>query len=252
MKTLWNAVIAIAIANLLAIGAFVGWLFTSDRLDLDRVRQIRMVLSVTISDQKAADAATASKVEAETKVAEEAVKAAKPPLTAAEKLAARVEATDLDRERASRLRREVESLQQRLAAEADKLSDERARLDADKKEFAAAIASANAKVGDEQFQKSLGILAGLKPAAAKSMLMQMISGEVPAQPGAVAAPDGKQDARLATAVKYLDAMDERPRSKIMAEMAKDDPALATQLLEKLRTRGQVARSPGADSGAVSR
>lgn len=243
MKAILNAIIAISMANLLAIGGFVGWLLASDRIDMERVREIRMILSVTITDQRATDAAAKAKADADAVLADEAAKAAKPPLTAAEKLAARVEATDLDREKATRLRREVESLQQRLSMESVRLADAQSQLDADKKAFEETVAATNARIGDEQFQKSLGILASLKPAAAKSLLQQMITGDSSSTMTTNATIDSQEDARLTSAIAYLDAMEERPRSKIMAEFAKDDPALATRLLEKLRIRGLVAKSP---------
>ncbi|MBL9000322.1 MAG: hypothetical protein JNK25_04225 [Phycisphaerae bacterium] len=250
MKALWNATVAVAFANLLALSGFVIYLIATDRLDLDRARQVRLLLTVTITEQKAAEAEAASKAQADVKAAEEAAKAARPPLTAAEKLAARVEATELDRERASRLRREVESLQQRLAADARKLAEERAALETDKAAFTSAVREANARAGDEQFQKSLGILSGLKPGAAKAMLLQIIEGGGLAPPLITATT--RASSNLATVIAYLDAMDERPRAKIMAEFAKDDPALATRLLESLRTSGQVAQGPAPVPGTAAR
>jgi len=44
-------------------------------------------------------------------------------------------------------------------------------------------------------------------------------------------------------VAYLNALQERARNKIMAEITANDPALAADLLERLRTRGQIARTP---------
>ncbi|MBS0196847.1 MAG: hypothetical protein JSR77_08820 [Planctomycetes bacterium] len=260
MKTLWNGFIILAIANLLALGGFIGWLVSSDRLNMDRIRQIRMVLSITISEQAAKEASEQAKVAQDKKTADEAAKAAKPPLTAAEKLAARVEATQLDQERASRLRREVEALQSRLASDSEKLSKERQQLDADKAAFAATVAAQSAKTDDEQFQKSLGVLVGLKPAAAKTMLMQMMgtgsasTAQPSAQPGAQAGDQNQQassadtKARLKQAVAYLNAMEERPRSKIMAEFAKDDPRLAADLLDNLRAFGQLAKTSDSPPG----
>ena len=45
-------------------------------------------------------------------------------------------------------------------------------------------------------------------------------------------------------VSYLDAMDEKPRGRIMTELAKSDPALATRLLGRIRDRAQFAPVPG--------
>lgn len=246
MKTVWNAIVVVAIANLLALGAFAGWLVSSDRLDMGRVRELRKMLSVTVTEQKAIEAAAAAKADADKKAAEEAAKAGKPPLTAAEKLAARVDATQLDQDRAARLRKEVESLQLRLTGDADKLAQERAKLESEKKAFAQAVAAHNVKNNDEQFQKSLGVLVALKPAAAKSMLMQMMNAAPPDPSAAKGASESRDDARMGEVVAYLNAMEERPRSKIMTEFAKDDPKLAATLLERLRASGRLAQTPPAE------
>ena len=42
---------------------------------------------------------------------------------------------------------------------------------------------------------------------------------------------------------YLNAMQERTRTKVLDEFIKSDPKVATDLLERLRTRGIAARAP---------
>ena len=42
-------------------------------------------------------------------------------------------------------------------------------------------------------------------------------------------------------IAYLTKMDETKRSKIIAEFVKDEPAVAADLLERMRTRGFVPR-----------
>ena len=44
-------------------------------------------------------------------------------------------------------------------------------------------------------------------------------------------------------VSYLNAMQERTRTKIIDEFIKSDPKMATDLLERIRTRGMLARGP---------
>ena len=103
MKALLTGLIVIAIANLLAIGGFVGWLVQTDRLDMERVRELRQKVAVTVTQERADKAAQEKKDQAAAVDAQAAAKAAKPPLTASEQLAARLEATELDKERLSRL-----------------------------------------------------------------------------------------------------------------------------------------------------
>jgi hypothetical protein len=85
-----------------------------------------------------------------------------------------------------------------------------------------------------QQRKVLSTLEALKPAQAKQTLQQLI--------------DAGDSGRF-QALGYLDQMDEGVRAKIMGEFVKEDPKLAAELLEELRTRGQKPKpatpAPGA-------
>ena len=61
MKALITGLIVIAVANLLAIGGFVGWLVQSDRLDMERVRELRQKVSVTLTQERADKAEQATR-----------------------------------------------------------------------------------------------------------------------------------------------------------------------------------------------
>ena len=258
MKTILNIIVVLAIANLLAIGGFIGWLRLSDRLNWDRAGEVRRLLSKTITDEKTEQQAAEAKVVADKKAAEEAAKAARPPLTAEERLAARIEATRLDDERINRLHREVEDLQRGLAAERTALDTDKAAFEAQRKEFEEGVRSTQLAQTDAQFQKSLTVLTTLKPAQAATLIQQLITnGQSKFAPVSNGSSGGNgpliangspatnsasppAQAGLADALRYLDAMDDRPRWKIISEIIKTDPKLATQLLEQLRKRGEFA------------
>lgn len=241
MKTIWNALCVVAIANLLALAGFVGWLRSSDRLNLDRARQIRETLSRTITQEKAdADQAKAD-AEAKQKQAEAAARAARPPITASERLYAMLDVTELDRQRAERMRQEVEDLRSQLAMERRALDRDIAAFQEEKKAFEQASKGQMDELAQAQFDKTMGVLVALKPTQGAELLRQILQ-----PPGAQGATPGKPSADspgFATVVGYLDAMDERPRSKIMAEFMKTDPTLAAELLEHLRRKGEFARVP---------
>lgn len=256
MKTLWNALSIVAIANLLALGGFVGWLAASDRLDMARVREVRERLTETRAAEAERKAADQAKVEEEQRAAEAAAKAARPPMSATERVSARLEATQLDHERAARLRREVQDLQRMLAEERAILDEREAKIAARELAFQQAAAKDRALAADDQFQRALSVLTALKPQQAVGVLMELISGQ-PQAPAADFAPVGstpqanaavdlatpaavKDESGIEKAVTYLNAMDERPRAKVMAEFVKVDPRLAAELLERMRTRTQFA------------
>jgi hypothetical protein len=250
MKKVWTALSVIAVANLLALTAFAGWLVQSDRLDMDRIRHLRVELAKTITQQKAEEDAAKAKLAEDEKQAEAAKQAAKPPLTAAERLSARVEATELDIQRAERLKREVQDMQRQLTSQRDKLDVDRAAFEEEKKAFQQSVADMTAATTDAQFQKTLGVIEALKPSQAVVMLKEMLTAGQPVDPTAPA-PGGTASVTdkpapnkaMSQVVCYLDAMDDKHRAKIMTELAKTDSKLAADLLERIRKQGDFARVP---------
>lgn len=264
MKGIIAALCIVAVANLLAVGAFVGWLKTSDRLDLERLRKVREVLAPTIAQEKQKKVEADTAAAAEKLKAEEDAKRQRPPLTAEQQLIVRMEASKAEEQRAARLRTETEVLQrglqeerERLEAATKALTDAQARFEALQQETATLV-------GSEQFTKAVSVLTGLKPAEAKSALQQILDGTTASITGAdapvqkkagagtiapvlssngaaelrpTAVPQTKSETGRRQVVAYLNAMEERVRNRIIAEFVKEDPALAAELLERLRTHG---------------
>ena len=102
---------------------------------------------------------------------------------------------------------------------------------------------------DAQFRKAVKVLDGLKAQDAAGIITALIeSGEDGLMSGE-GGPEGADDAadepglRLGgvdRAVSYVNAMQERSRLKLMAELSADRPELAADLLERLRSRGVAA------------
>ncbi|CAG0999556.1 hypothetical protein PHYC_02785 [Phycisphaerales bacterium] len=248
MKTLWNILAVVAIGNLVALGAFVGWLKVTDRLDVERATTVRLMLAKTITTERAEKEEAKAKEEAEREAAEAAAKASRAPLTASQLLAAREEATELDRQRIERLQREVSDLRAQLAREIAEVKTQRDQLDADRTQFDAIVRATGEQLQNEQFQKTLGVLVSLKPAQAVTLLRGMMAPPAafaPVDGGAEPAPVGPawSEAGITEVVGYLDAMEDKNRTKIIGEFAKAEPALATELLERLRNRATMARVP---------
>ncbi len=237
MRTLWNILSVIAIANLLALVGFVGWLRMSDRISVERVRDLREVISETLSDKHAREAAAKAAEEAAALAAAEKARHENEPVRAAELLRIKLEAGEADQERLNKWRREVDDLKATLQRDLDRLDaarkaleDEQANFDARKKKIAE-------EEGSAMFKKTLATYEGVKSAVAASMMMQLLRPNGGSGPLDVAGTD--------TAVSYLNAMEDRTRTKIITEFQKQDPALAAELLERLRTRATLAVGPGA-------
>jgi hypothetical protein len=255
MKTVWNILSILAVANLLAMVAFAGWLKSGDRLDAARLMKIRDMLRETRAQQADREASEAS-MAAEARAAGPAE--AVIPIAASELLEQRLSGDAIDQQRLERLRREVSDLQQTLRRERAILDEQRDQFKAERDEFEERLARLEELKGSQQFKKSLGTLEALKPTEAKAVLLEMLG----AGPGAApqdTAPDsvGSQSAatppqettdRYEQVVAYLDAMQDRVRAKLMTEIATDNPALAADLLDRLRTHGLAARVPETPPG----
>lgn len=227
MKKIWTAIVVLGLANVFAIGGFTGWLAQSGRLNLDRVRQIREMLSETVAQENARIAAEAEQAAAAAAAADDGMPDG-PPRNASELVAMRLEATEVDMARIARLRREVEDLQRKLRRDQAMLDAQTEQFAGEKTDFEAMRARLAEIEGQEQFRKSVGVLESLKAADAKSMLDVLLT-------------DGQHE----QVVSYLDAMDERIRSRVMTEFVKDDQSdLAAGLLESLRKRGLEAVATG--------
>ena len=227
MKRIWTIIVVLGLANVFALGGFTGWLASSGRLNIDRVRKIREMLTETVAEENARIAAEEEQAAAAAAAADDGLPSG-PPRTASELVAMRLEATEVDMERISRLRREVEDLQRKLRRDQGMLDTQSASFATERNDFLAMRARLAEIEGAEQFRKSVGVLESLKSADAKAMLDVLLT-------------DGQQE----QVVSYLDAMDERIRSRVMTEFVKDgQPDLAAQLLESLRTRGLEAVASG--------
>ncbi len=254
MKSVWTALCVIAIANLVAFGVIAGWLKTSDRLSKERVQKVRELFTTTNAEDEAAKVAEeATKKADEAKAAEEAKKQ-KAPLTAEQQLGMKADLNEAERQRIKRLEREVADLSDSLAEAKRMYSETKAKLD---KEHSEALAAAETGALNPQFKKAVGVLEGLKAPEAKSLLQQVLNGDVGALPGIsktdVAGSGEKAPAEKAIkqVVAYLNAMQERMRIKVIGEFQKEDPRVAAMLLERLRAFGTVQPVPSTPKEGAS-
>lgn len=228
MKTLFSAIGLFALVNILGLGGFLGWLHMTDRLDSQRVQQVRRMFSETIAEQQAREKKEEDEARALEEDANLEARIATPPVSASEMLGARLEASEIDRQVIERLRREVDDLKAILSRERRELDDEIARFEAEKTKFTAMRERLDNIEGEAQFMKSLSVLQGLEAKEAKQTLQELI--------------DMGENEQV---VSYLNRMEERKRTGVMQQFVKDEPALAARLLEDLRLRGlEVAEAAG--------
>lgn len=235
MKSLWTILSVIALANIIAIGGFVGWLRATGRLDVERVRELRATFSETIADQKAREKAAADQAEAGRKLAEEEAKKSRPPISAMEQLSLRLETNEVERQRNERARQEIDALREGLLKERAALDGDKAALEKARAEFEEMRLRIAEQEGGEQFRKTINVLQALKPDEVRTTLQQIMD----------SSKDGKG---REIALGYLNALPDRTRTRVVAEFVRQDPKLAADLLEGLRMRGLAARAPEVPPG----
>ncbi|MGD1916304.1 MAG: hypothetical protein ACFCBV_08985 [Phycisphaerales bacterium] len=244
MRNLWTIVSVMALANLIAIAAFVGWLGVSGRLDRERIDEIREILGETPDDREARFTAEIEAEEARTQemdaLRERVEELLTSPMTAEELVGLQQEAAMAADQRMTRAMRELDDLRSLLAqerAQTDRLGE---AIELQRAAFEARIAERDNLLGQEQFRTAVDTIQGLRAPAAANVLMALWDGQ--AQP-----PQGGLDGQ-AIVVEYLRAMEGRQRNKIISEFEQQDPSLAAVLLERLRTDGVTAEVADAAAG----
>lgn len=243
MKSIWTLVSILAVAHLLALGGFAGWLVGTGRLDGDRLERIREILA---EDPGAGDEAEGdAENEADDDASLQTV-----ALSTDDRIDLLMEGSQINRQRKERLRREMQDLQRSHQREQDRLDQERQAFEAERASFRAELERLQEIDGGAQFRKSVKVLESLRAGEAMQTLLAVIDGAVIVDEGAAVAPEGAsvREDGMRRAVSYLNAMQERARSKVMGEFVKQQPDLAAELLERLRTRGLTARVPETPDG----
>lgn len=225
MRSLWLILTTIALAHFLALLALVGWLAGTGRLSAERVHAARAIFAPTIEEEAALAAERATREEAERAAAEQESFMREAPTRAEDALSRGLSAEAAETQALSRLGREAQDLRRTFAREMAQIEQARERLQRERDEFEALRARLAELEGSEQFEKAVRLYQSLKPRQARDLLLTLIN-----------------SGQIEQAVSYLNAMELRTASRIIAEF--EDPALAANLLERVRTRGlEVAASP---------
>lgn len=220
MKGVMKIISTLAIANLMAFAGFVGWLAQSGRLNGERMYAIRSLLSKTVAEETAEKEAAEKALKDAEIAAKNGMKDGVLPVRADVKIAEARQGAEIEHQNKLRLESELKSLQEFLTRENERLTKLEADLATREKEFAAERKKVQEIEGTEQFKKALATLSGLKAKEAQTVLNELLT-------------TMKHD----EVVAYLNSMEERQRSKVLAEFNKVDPKMAADLLERLKGYG---------------
>ncbi len=226
MRTFWNVLSILAVAHLLALLGFVGFLAGSDRLNEERIETIRDLLAVTVSAETAAREEAARLAEQEAQRAE----ADRPPQgnpgsevrlqQTANSEALLQEQTLRSLQNAANIETYLNNLRAEIEQKAKDLEEARAA-------FRAEVARQQELQADEQFAKVLETFKGLPAEQQKAHIDELLS-------------RGNED----FALDLLNALDKRTAQKLFGEyQTPEEITLAADLLTRLKERGVSADIP---------
>tara|TARA_R110002096_G_scaffold435816_4_gene663273 strand:- start:82379 stop:83098 length:720 start_codon:yes stop_codon:yes gene_type:complete len=220
MKKLTKALMVVAVLNLFAVLAGVGWIFASGRMDKQRVLEVVDLFEETTIGRDTR--IKAEEAEAAAALAEQEVGLPELAMNSGELNSIRLQLTQIDRARLERMQREITDLQNTLKRERALLANERTDFQIQRDAFEAMRIRIAEIEGSDQFTKSLAVLKESKPKDSMAMLSVLIA-------------QGKRE----QVVTYLSALSNGIRTEVIAEFVKADEAeLAAGLLESIRMRGQ--------------
>lgn len=222
MRTIWNALSVMAVANLVAIMGIVGWLVAGGRVDRERVLRVRETFVETVAQEKERIAQDeAASAAAAAAAAEEQRKKEGAPVPFADAMDMRIQRNADEEQRLERLRKEITQMQQAIAREQRKIDADLLLLEERETAFAALRERIKETEGNKQFRKSLSVLEAMDAADAVGALGEILrSGDVE------------------QVVAYLNSMQDRKRAAVMTEfIASGQADVAADLLERIRKRG---------------
>lgn len=220
IRSIWLVISTIAVANLLALVGFFGWLVASDRLNLDRAEAIRELIAPTVAEEAARLKAEEDERQVELARLEEQGELGGMPLSAADRLNILREVDEVSRQRFERMERETRDLQRQLRDELDAIAAERQAFETIRDEFEARRTEIAELEQSKQFKRAMQLYESSKPDVAANMFEELIG-------------QGKEH----HVVSYLNAMKPMAARKVIEEFEGRDPALAARLLEGVRNYG---------------
>lgn len=230
MKTLWNMISVMALANFLAICGVVGWLWSSDRLDKGRVEQIREAFAETVTERDARLATEQAEADSLALASQAADDVGSAPIGSIDRLALQDEIFEGGFAKYQLLQRQVEDLTSVLNEREAALKSWEQDLAKQENKFNQRRQELADLEGSEQFRKTVSTYESMKADIAKSMMATLLE----------ATPERSEEEGMDLVVAYLNAMKARARTKIIEEFQQASPQLASTLLERLRTRGLLA------------
>jgi hypothetical protein len=232
MKKLWNALVLALAVNFLFAAAAVAWLYQTGRLDHERVAAIRKIVldapeAPAPKDESAQPAAATTRPS----MSLEALLDKHTGKRAGEQVEVVQQAFDAQSVLLDRRRREVEDLAAQVARQQEKLAEDRAALEAERRGLNDREAAARDAAGDKGFQDSLKMYSAMPAKQVKGVFVSM--------------PDD-------TVVRYLRALPPRTATKIVKEFkTPEETERIRKIMERMQQGEPATRPAGPNVGPAA-
>ena len=218
MKRLWDVLVLTLAVNFLALAGCIGWLYSSGRLDRERVAKMREILFPPAAPPEAPSTQPAAPDPTTQPVLKLEELLAKQTNRTAGQQVEFIRATfDAQMAQLERRARELSDLKAQVDLASAKLASDRADLEADRKRLTDSQQQARKLATDQGFQDSLALYTTMPPRQVKTVFLTLDDDVV---------------------TRYLEAMPPRSASKIVKEFKSPEEIERIQrILEKMR-KGQ--------------
>src|SRR5687767_4278761 len=224
MKRLWNALVLALVVNFVLAAGAVGWLYRTGRLDRERVAEIRRIVFAKPPPAPAGGANAAKPPATRPSMSLEALLEKHSGKRAGEQVEVVQQAFDTQSVLLDRRRRELEDLAAQVAREQEKLAEDRAALEAERRGFSAREEAARGEAADKGFQDSLKLYGAMPAKQVKGVFLSM--------------PDE-------TVVRFLRALPPRTATKVVKEYkTPEETERIRRIMERMR-QGEPASRPAA-------
>lgn len=226
----------LAIAHLLAVVGFIGWLFASGRVNAERLQRVREIFHPTIAQEQAMVAETETKTAEQVRLAEEQKRLLEAPMPRTEQIVS----AERFQQRAALAVRGLQDEQRRLLDDLSSrergVTEREEALAKRQVDWETSIAEEKERQTKEQFRKAVRLLEAAPPKQGKDWILELVR-------------TNRED----QAVSYLDAMNPAKSAALLkAFKGEGEAKVATDLLERLRQLGLESEiNAGAPNGANS-
>lgn len=226
MKTLWQVAALLAVIHILGALGIAGWLLGTNRVNRQRLAQIRDVFAQSIaqeetSKKQSADQAKAAEQEDARKRALEGAGAG--PESATQKLAAERQKNEIALRQMERAKSDIEALRRQIQQMQTKIDQDKKTLEDQRLAFNQQVKKERMQSDEKGFKKTVSLYESLPSRQAKDMFTRMIA-----------------ESKIDQVIGYLESMQPRKAAGVLKEFKSgEEIAQAVQITEKLRAKGSA-------------